>query len=121
MRTFLIAIILAPLFSVMPAVAAKTCVIDKVVVSENILDKLVSLVKEYTNRVETVTTFEELDVTYRAFKKEMADFVEKYDAEIAAFDKNLSTQQVEQYKSELETAIRQFEKSLEKKAMQFLQ
>ena len=99
-----------------PAMAVKS----NVAVAENILDKLIALVKEYTGRVEAATSMEELDTAYRAFKQEMAEFTERHADEIASFDKNLTTEEVEKYKVAFETAIKHFEKSLEKKAMQFL-
>lgn len=99
-----------------PAMAVKS----NVAVAENILDKLIALVKEYTGRVEAATSMEELDTAYRAFKQEMAEFTEKNATEIAAFDNELSKEQQEMYKSALEKAVKHFEKSLEKKAMQFL-
>ena len=55
-----------------PAMAVKS----NVAVAENILDKLIALVKEYTGRVEAATSMEELDTAYRAFKQEMAEFTE---------------------------------------------
>lgn len=93
---------------------------SNVAVAENILDKLIALVKEYTGRVEAATSMEELDTAYRAFKQEMAEFTERHADEIASFDKNLTTEEIEKYKVAFETAIKHFEKSLEKKAMQFL-
>ena len=100
-----------------PAMAVKS----NVAVAENILDKLIALVKEYTGRVEAATSMEELDTAYRAFKQEMAEFTERHADEIASFDKNLTTEEVEKYKVAFETAIKHFEKSLEKKARQFME
>ena len=100
-----------------PAMAVKS----NVAVAENILDKLIAMVKEYVGRVETATAMEELDAIYQTFKQEMADFTEKHADEIAAFDKSLSTEQIEKYKSAFETAVKHFEKALEKKAMLFLE
>ena len=100
-----------------PAMAVKS----NVAVAENILDKLIALVKEYTGRVEAATSMEELDTAYRAFKQEMAEFTERHPDEIASFDKNLTTEEVEKYKVAFETAIKHFEKSLEKKARQFME
>jgi predicted nucleic acid-binding Zn-ribbon protein len=100
-----------------PAMAVKS----NVAVAENILDKLIALVKEYTGRVEAATSMEELDTAYWAFKQEMAEFTERHADEIASFDKNLTTEEVEKYKVAFETAIKHFEKSLEKKARQFME
>ena len=100
-----------------PAMAVKS----NVAVAENILDKLIALVKEYTGRVEAATSMEELDTAYRAFKQEMAEFTERHADEIVSFDKNLTTEEVEKYKVAFETAIKHFEKSLEKKARQFME
>lgn len=100
-----------------PAMAVKS----NVAVAENILDKLIALVKEYTGKVEAATSMEELDTAYRAFKQEMAEFTERHADEIASFDKNLTTEEVEKYKVAFVTAIKHFEKSLEKKARQFME
>ena len=120
MRTFLTAVIVVSLFSGTAVSTGSSIATNKVVAAENVLDKLIALVKEYTNRVETTTSMEELEVTYHAFKQEMTNFTDKHTAEISSFDKNLSQEQLEKYKSALETAIKHFERSLEKKAMQFL-
>ena len=121
MRTLLAVTIALLLFGgnvlATPAMAVKS----NVAVAENILDKLIALVKEYTGRVEAATSMEELDTAYRAFKQEMAEFTERHADEIASFDKNLTTEEVEKYKVAFETAIKHFEKSLEKKARQFME
>ena len=121
MRNLLTAIILLSLLSGTPAVADNAAVTNGVVASENILDKLIALVKEYTGRVEAAASMEELDIAYRAFKQEMVEFTERHADEIASFDKNLTTEEVEKYKVAFETAIKHFEKSLEKKARLFME
>lgn len=116
------AAIIAVLLSTGTTVAqAATVPVNNVVTTENILDKLMALVKEYTDKVVAVESMEELNATFLAFKQEIAEFTKKNAAEIAAFDKELSNELLEKYKSSLETAIKHFEKALEKKAMLFLE
>ncbi len=100
-----------------PAMAVKS----NVAVAENILDKLIAVVKKYSGKVEAADSVEALNAIYQAFKQEMTEFGEKHAGEIAAFDKYLSAEQIEKYKVAFETAIKHFEKSLEKKAMQFME
>ena len=88
--------------------------------SENVLDKLVALVKDYTKKVEAAETMEQFDAVYKAFEQAMAEFAEKNAAEIAAFDQSLTEEQGAKYKAELDKAVKRFEKAVEKKAMKFL-
>ena len=86
---------------------------DNVAVDGNIIDKLIALINEYAGKADDAVDMEE-------FKQEMAEFTKKNADGIAAFDTDFSTQQQEEYKTALDTAVRLFQKSLEKKAMQFL-
>ena len=121
MRTLIVAFIVLFLSGGAVSATPVTAVKGYVIMDGNILDKLIAMVKEYVGRVETATAMEELDAIYQTFKQEMADFTEKHADEIAAFDKSLSTEQIEKYKSAFETAVKHFEKALEKKAMLFLE
>ena len=86
----------------------------------NVVDKLIALVKEYTKKVETANTMEAFDAAYNGFSQAMKEFADKNAAEIDAFDKSITEEQSKKYKAALDKAINQFEKAVEKKAMQFL-
>lgn len=90
------------------------------VTTTNILDKLISMVNDYTKRADEVLSMEELQNVYAEFEQAMASFLKDNADEIAKFDANLSGNMKEKYEAELSKAVKQFEKSLEKKAMQFM-
>ena len=90
------------------------------VTTTNILDKLISMVNDYTKRADEALSMEELQNVYAEFEQAMASFLKDNADEIAKFDANLSGNMKEKYGAELSKAVKQFEKSLEKKAMQFM-
>lgn len=90
------------------------------VTTTNILDKLIAMVNDYTKRAHEALSMEELQNVYAEFEKAMASFLKDNADEIAKFDTNLSGNMKEKYEAELSKAVKQFEKSLEKKAMQFM-
>lgn len=120
MRNLLTAIILLSLLSGTPAVADNAVVTNGVVASENILDKLIALVKEYTGRVEAATSMEEVEAVYAEFEQAIASFTKENTGEIAKFDARLTDKMKADYAAELAKAIRRFKAALEKKAMEFL-
>lgn len=90
------------------------------VTTTNILDKLIAMVNDYTKRADEALSMEELQAVYAEFEQAMASFLKDNADEIAKFDANLSGNMKEKYEAELSKAVKQFEKSLEKKAMQFM-
>ena len=90
------------------------------VTTTNILDKLIAMVNDYTKRADEALSMEELQNVYAEFEQAMASFLKDNADEIAKFDANLSGNMKEKYEAELSKAVKQFEKSLEKKAMQFM-
>ena len=106
------------------AVATERVVLTEVNVAttatDNVLDKLVALIKDYTKQVEAAETMETFDTVYKGFEQAMTEFAEKNAEEIAAFDKNLTEEQGKKYKADIEKVVKQFQKAVEKKAMQFL-
>ncbi len=90
------------------------------VTTTNILDKLISMVNDYTKRADEALSMEELQNVYAEFEQAMASFLKDNADEITKFDANLSGNMKEKYEAELSKAVKQFEKSLEKKAMQFM-
>ena len=89
------------------------------VTTGNILDKLIDLVNDYTKRVETAGTIDELNELYAGLVTAMKQFAKNNAAELAAFDADITAQKEKEYKVALDAAVKQFEKALEKKAMQF--
>ncbi|MBR4967408.1 MAG: hypothetical protein IKY19_04175 [Bacteroidaceae bacterium] len=106
------------------AVATEKVVLTEVNVAtmanDNVLEKLVALIKDYTKQVEAAETMEKFDAVYKGFEQAMTEFAEKNAEEIAAFDKNLTEEQGKKYKADIEKVVKQFQKAVEKKAMQFL-
>ena len=90
------------------------------VTTTNILDKLIAMVNDYTKRADEALSMDELQAVYAGFEQAMASFLKDNADEIAEFDVNLSDNMKEKYEAELSKAVKQFEKSLEKKAMQFM-
>ncbi len=99
-------------------VAVENCVAT--VATDNVADKLLSIIKSYTKKIEAATSKEALERVYANFETEMAEFAEKNAAEVAAFDENLTKEQEDKYKAELTKVMKEFEKALEKKAMLFI-
>ena len=114
MRRLLFAILVVLLFGGGTASATEKDV------AVNVLDKLIALVNDYTKRADEALSMEELQNVYAGFEQAMASFLKDNADEIAKFDANLSDNMKEKYEAELSKAVKQFEKSLEKKAMQFM-
>ena len=102
------------------SVTAGDSAVGGVSVPGNILDKLVAMVNEYTKRVEAADSMEELKGLFAALESDLAGFVQKNAAEIAAFDAKITAEQKSAYKTELDKAVKQFEKALEKRVMQLM-
>jgi hypothetical protein len=102
------------------AVPATACnaVDNKAIVEYNILDKLIALVKDHTKSVESAGSIEEQEGLFAALETALAEFAEKNAAEIAAFDAKITQEQKDDYKAQLDATVKQFQKALEKRAMQ---
>ena len=90
------------------------------VADENVADKMIALIKDYTKKIEAAETMEALDAVYKGFEQAMATFSKDNAAEIAKFDAELTGKMKEKYEAELSKVMKQFESALEKKAMKFL-
>ena len=90
------------------------------VADENVADKMIALIKDYTKKIEAAETMEALDAVYKEFEQAMATFSKDNAAEIAKFDAELTGKMKEKYEAELSKVMKQFESALEKKAMKFL-
>jgi hypothetical protein len=121
MRTLLVAVVALSLFCETVSATENGAACNTVsVTSANIIDELIALVNDYTKRVEAAESIEELEELYATLVTAMKEFAKKNAAEIAAFDENITIEKEKEYKAALDAAVRQFEKALEKKAMQFL-
>ena len=119
MRRLLFALLAVLLFGGGTVLATEKDIVVQVTTT-NILDKLIAMVNDYTKRADEALSMEELQNVYAEFEKAMASFLKDNADEIAKFDVNLSGNMKEKYEAELSKAVKQFEKSLEKKAMQFM-
>ena len=83
--------------------------------SENVMDKFLALIKDFTNRVNVAKTLDELANIAELLYREMNDFMEKYEDEIAVFEKNLTEDELEMYKEKVESATKALETAVERK------
>lgn len=106
------------------AVASENVVAEKSVVTavanDNVADKLLALMKNYTTKANAATSMEVLEKIYAEFEAAMTEFGEKNADEIAEFDANISEDAKKKYKVALQKAMEQLTKAFEKKALQFM-
>ena len=88
--------------------------------TDNVADKLLALIKGYVKKIDATASKESFEKVYENFQTEMTEFAEKNAAEISTFDESLTEAQKKKYEEELGKVLKQFEKAVEKKAMQFL-
>ncbi|MBR5851848.1 MAG: hypothetical protein IKY73_04935 [Bacteroidaceae bacterium] len=120
MRTLLVAVVaLSLLCGTASATENGAACYAVSVTSANILDKLIALVNDHTKRVEAAESIEELEELYAALVTAMKEFAKNNAAEISVFDENITVEKEKEYKAALDAAVKQFEKSIEKKALQF--
>ena len=106
------------------AVASESVVAEKSVVTavanDNVADKLLALMKNYTTKANAATSMEALEKIYAEFEAAMTEFGEKNADEIAEFDANIGEDAKKKYKVALQKAMEQLTKAFEKKALQFM-
>lgn len=106
------------------AVASENVVAEKnvvtVIANDNVADKLLALMKNYTTKANAATSMEALEKIYAEFEAAMTEFGEKNADEIAEFDANISEDAKKKYKVALQKAMEQLTKAFEKKALQFM-
>ena len=106
------------------AVASESVVAEKSVVTavanDNVADKLLALMKNYTTKANAATSMEALEKIYAEFEAAMTEFGEKNADEIAEFDANISEDAKKKYEVALQKAMEQLTKTFEKKALQFM-
>ena len=123
MKKFLMAALAVFMMAGTAVATERVAVVENGVVtmaSDNIADKLIALIKEHTKKIEATETLDAFNAAYKAFEQAMVEFAEKNADEIAAFDQNLSADDQKKYEAELQKVMKQLEKSVEKKAMNFL-
>ena len=89
-------------------------------VSENAADKLIALIKSYTNKINAAKTVDELMQVSEQCYTEMMEFQEKNMEEIAALEGTLTEEQQAAYEEKLEAALAEFEAAAEKKAEELM-
>ena len=87
---------------------------------ENVADKLITLIKGYTKKINAAKTIDELIQVSEQCYNEMMDFQKKYEKEIMALDGTLTEAQQAAYEKKLEAAMDEFEAAAERKAKEFV-
>lgn len=87
---------------------------------ENVVDKLIALIKGYTKKVNAVKSVEELLKLCEECYDEMMGFEEKHADEIIKLEKTLTEEQMARYETKLEQVLEAFEAAVERKAKEFV-
>ena len=123
MKKFLMAAIAVFMMSGSAIAAENVVVVNNEVtttVSENAADKLIALIKSYTNKINAAKTVDELMQVSEQCYTEMMEFQEKNMEEIAALEGTLTEEQQAAYEEKLEAALAEFEAAAEKKAEELM-
>lgn len=123
MKKFLMAAIAVFMMSGSAIAAENVVVVNNEVtttVSENAADKLIALIKSYTNKINAIKTVDELMKVSEQCYNEMTEFQEKYMEEIMALEGTLTEEQQAAYEEKLEAALAEFEAAAEKKAEELM-
>ena len=117
MKKFLMAAIAVFMMSGSAMAAENAVVVENnvtTIASENVVDKLINLVKGYTKKINAVKTIDELMQVSEQCYNEMMDFQKKYEKEIMALDGTLTEAQQAAYEKKLEAAMDEFEAAAER-------
>ena len=123
MKKFLMAAIAVFMMAGTTIAAENVVVVNNEVtttVSENAADKLIALIKSYTNKINAAKTVDELMQVSEQCYAEMMEFQEKNMEEIAALEGTLTEEQQAAYEEKLEAALAEFEAAAEKKAEELM-
>lgn len=123
MKKFLMAAIAVFMMSGSAIAAENVVVVNNEVtttVSENAADKLIALIKSYTNKINAIKTVDELMKVSEQCYNEMTEFQEKYMEEIMALEGTLTEEQQAAYEEKLEAVMAEFEAAAEKKAEELM-
>ena len=121
MKRFLMAAI-AVLMLAAPALAAEKAVEVNVLMTqkENVIDKLIALIDNYTKKVNAVKTADELLLITEQCYADVMEFNEKYENELITLEKTLTEEQMAAYETKLEKALANFEAAVEKQVARLL-
>ena len=121
MKRFLMAAI-AVLMLAAPALAAEKAVEVNVLMTqkENVIDKLIALIDNYTKKVNAVKTADELLLITEQCYADVMEFNEKYESELITLEKTLTEEQMAAYETKLEKALANFEAAVEKQVARLL-
>ena len=121
MKRFLMAAI-AVLMLAAPALAAEKAVEVNVLMTqkENVIDKLIALINNYTKKVNAVKTADELLLITEQCYADVMEFNEKYENELITLEKTLTEEQMAAYETKLEKALANFEAAVEKQVARLL-
>jgi NAD-dependent DNA ligase len=87
---------------------------------ENVADKLIALIKDYTKKINAAKTIDELIQVSEQCYNEMMDFQKKYEKEIMALEGTLTEAQQAAYEKKIEAAMAEFEAAIEKKTEELI-
>ena len=121
MKRFLMAAI-AVLMLAAPALAAEKAVEVNVLMTqkENVIDKLIALINNYTKKVNAVKTADELLLITEQCYADVMEFNEKYENELITLEKTLTEEQMAAYETKLEKVLANFEAAVEKQVARLL-
>jgi hypothetical protein len=123
MKKFLLAAIAVFMMAGTTIAAENVVVVNNEVtttVSENAADKLIALIKSYTNKINAAKTVDELMKVSEQCYTEMMEFQEKNMEEIMALEGTLTEEQQAAYEEKLEAVMAEFEAAAEKKAEELM-
>ena len=107
------------------AMAAENAVVVEnnvtTIASENVVDKLINLVKGYTKKINAVKTIDELMQVSEQCYNEMMEFQENNMNAFMALEGTLTEEQMAAYEEQLEATLAEFEAAVEKKTEQLME
>ena len=87
---------------------------------QNVIDKMIVMIKGYTKKVNAVKSAEELLKVSEQCFEEMKAFEEKHADEIMAIEGTLTEAQMKKYEAALDKALSEFESAVEKKTNELM-
>ena len=124
MKKFLMAAIAVFMMSGSAMAAENAVVVENnvtTIASENVVDKLINLVKGYTKKINAVKTIDELMQVSEQCYNEMMEFQENNMNAFMALEGTLTEEQMAAYEEQLEATLAEFEAAVEKKTEQLME
>ena len=124
MKKFLMAAIAVFMMSGSAMAAENAVVVENnvtTIASENVVDKLINLVKGYTKKINAVKTLDELMQVSEQCYNEMMEFQENNMNAFMALEGTLTEEQMAAYEEQLEATLAEFEAAVEKKTEQLME